>query len=100
VLLIAVTAPTIEPYDEAAWAELFDTRTGVSLTLLEALHTRWGALLRSIPEQSFGRTLRHPEHERTFSLEQLLAQYAWHSEHHLRHITALSERENWTGQWS
>jgi hypothetical protein len=28
-------------------------------------------------------------------LEQLLAQYAWHSEHHLRHITALCERERW-----
>jgi hypothetical protein len=97
-LALTEDEPTIKPYDEAAWAELADTHTTspeVSLVLLEALHTRWVVLLRSIPEPSYGRTFRHPEHGRIFTLEQLLAQYAWHSEHHLRHITALCEREMW-----
>ena len=98
-LALTEDGPTIKPYDEAAWAELADTRTTspeVSLALLEALHTRWVALLRSMSEPSYSRTLRHPEHGRIFTLEELLAQYAWHSEHHLRHITALCERERWT----
>jgi hypothetical protein len=84
--------------DEATWAELADTPATspeVSLVLLEALHTPWVALLRSISETEYGRTVRHPEHGRIVTLEPLLAQYAWHSEHHLRHITALRERENW-----
>jgi hypothetical protein len=90
--------PTIKPYDEAAWARLADTRAtppAVSLDLLEAVHTRWVVLLRSISEEEYGRTVRHPEYERLYTLEALLAHYAWHSEHHLRHITALSEREKW-----
>jgi hypothetical protein len=98
-LALTEDEPTIRPYDEDAWARLVDTRATppeVSLVLLEALHTRWVVLLRSIPEPSYERTLRHPEHGRIFTLEQLLAQYAWHSEHHLRHITALCEREMWT----
>jgi hypothetical protein len=91
--------PTIKPYDEASWAKLADTREtppAVSLDLLEALHTRWVVLLRSLSEQDYGRTVRHPEYGRIFTLEGLLAQYAWHCEHHLRHITALREREGWT----
>jgi len=98
-LALTEDEPTIKPYDEAAWAELADTRTTppeVSLVLLEALHRRWVSLLRSLPASAFARTLRHPEHGRSFTLDQLLAQYAWHSEHHLRHITALQERAGWT----
>ena len=90
--------PTIKPYEQAAWAELADTAAtppGVSLDLLEALHRRWVALLRAMPEAAFARTLRHPEHGRSFTLDQMLAQYAWHSEHHLAHITRLVEREGW-----
>lgn len=91
--------PTVKTYDEAAWADLVDTRQtepDVSLRLLEALHARWVVLLRSTPAAAYRRTFRHPEHRGTVVLEQLLAQYAWHSEHHLRHITALRERRAWT----
>lgn len=97
-LALTEDEPTIKPYDEAAWAELADTGAtppDVSLTLLEALHRRWVTLLRSLPEAALARTVRHPEHGRTFTVEQMLAQYAWHSEHHLAHITGLREREGW-----
>lgn len=90
--------PTIKPYDEAAWAELADTAATapeVSLDLLEALHRRWVALLRSLSDEGFARTLRHPEQGRTLTLDQMLATYGWHSEHHLAHITRLVEREGW-----
>jgi uncharacterized damage-inducible protein DinB len=98
-LLLTEEEPTIKPYDEAAWAELEDTRSTppeVSLLLLEALHRRWVTLVVSLPEPAFVRTLRHPEQGRTITLDQLLAQYAWHSEHHLAHISKLRERSGWT----
>lgn len=98
-LALTEDEPTIKPYDEAAWAELADTAATppeTSLVLLEALHRRWVALLRALPDPAFTRTLRHPEHGRRFTLDQMLAQYAWHSEHHLAQIRALREREGWT----
>ena len=97
-LALTEDEPTIKPYDEAAWATLPDTQTTdpeVSLKLLEAVHTRWVVLLRAITDAAYRRTLRHPAAGRTFTLDQMLAQYAWHSEHHLRHITALCERQDW-----
>lgn len=97
-LALTENEPTIKPYHEAAWAELADTaecEAEVSLVLLEALHRRWVALLRSLSDDDFARTLRHPEHGRAFTLDQMLAMYGWHSEHHLAHITRLVEREGW-----
>lgn len=94
-LALTEDGPTIKPYDQAAWAELADTPAtppDVSLALLEALHRRWVVLLRSLPEAALARPYRHPEYGRVFTIEQMLPQYAWHSEHHLAHITALRER--------
>ena len=56
--------PTINPYDEAAWAELSDSRDTpiqTSLDLLEALHARWVIVLRSIKPQQWKRTFNHPQ---------------------------------------
>lgn len=89
--------PVIKPYEEAAWAELGDTRTTpveVSLTLLEALHERWVNTLRAMSEADWARTVRHPERG-LMRLDQLLALYAWHSRHHIAHVTALRERMGW-----
>jgi len=90
--------PTIKPYDEAAWAELPDSKQvpiDVSLALLESLHVRWVTLLRSMDMADFGRQLRHPEHDRVLTLGQMLGLYAWHGRHHVAHITALRKREGW-----
>lgn len=97
-LALTEDQPTIKPYDEAAWAELPDSRETsplVSLALLEALHHRWVVLLGTMSEADFARTLMHPEHGRLFPLDEMLLTYSWHSRHHLRHITALIEREGW-----
>ncbi len=89
--------PTIRPYDEARWAELGDSDAPVevSLALLDALHKRWIVLLRSLSEPDWQRTFTHPASGETLILEQNLAHYAWHGEHHLAHITSLREREGW-----
>ena len=80
--------PTIRTYDEATWAELPDSRApiDVSLDLLDAVHRRWVLLLRSLGPDEWARTLRHPDHARPLSLDDVLALYAWHGRHHVAHV--------------
>jgi hypothetical protein len=90
--------PVIKPYDEAAWAELSDTKNvpiNISLTLLHALHVRWVELLKNIEEVEWNRTIFHPEHKRVISLWKMLSTYSWHGKHHVAHITSLRERMGW-----
>ena len=89
--------PTIRPYDETKWAELGDSSAPieVSLTLLDALHERWVILLTSLSGSDWQRTFTHPASQQTLTLEQSLANYAWHGEHHLAHVTSLRKREGW-----
>ncbi|HEY8259504.1 MAG TPA: putative metal-dependent hydrolase [Gemmatimonadales bacterium] len=97
-LALTEPVPTIRPYEEARWAELPDARSGpveVSLGLLEALHARWVLLLRQLGAGDWPRTFIHPEHRREMTLDELLAMYAWHGEHHVAHITRLRERKGW-----
>jgi uncharacterized damage-inducible protein DinB len=97
-LALTEDEPTIKPYDEAAWAELADSRKvpiEVSLDLLDALHLRWVALLRSMDPPDFNRGLRHPEQGRVLTLKQMLGLYAWHGRHHVAHITSLKKRQGW-----
>ena len=87
--------PTIKPYEEAAWAELTDTEAvpiNISITLLYALHTRWYVILKNMSREELDRTVFHPEYKKQFTLWDLLGLYAWHSKHHVAHITSLRER--------
>jgi hypothetical protein len=88
--------PTVKPYDEAAWAELSDSRLPVdlSLTLIAALHARWVVLLESLTGADFAKGYIHPAGGRQ-NLAQVLASYAWHSRHHTAHIANLRERMGW-----
>ncbi len=96
---LTVDMPTIMPYDEAKWAQLSDVQAvpiDVSLALLDAVHTRWLAVLRAMPDDAFVRRgYRHPEHGREYTLGEALVLYAWHSRHHVAHVTALRAREGW-----
>ena len=98
-LALTEDTPTIKPYDEARWAELRDARSApieVSLALLDALHVRWMSLLRELGPTECARGVRHPEHGRVMSLDELLALYAWHGEHHTAHVTAIRTRMGWS----
>lgn len=90
--------PTISSYRENVLAELEDARTlpvDVSLQLIDALHTRWVTLLRSLDEFGWSkRGYKHPE-SGDQSIEQAAALYAWHGRHHTAHITSLRERMGW-----
>jgi len=92
-LALTEDRPTIKPYDEARWAELADTRAtpvSVSLTLVEALHARWVALLRALTPDQWKRAFVHPEHGRPMTIETATALYAWHSRHHLGHVQSVA----------
>jgi len=96
-LALTEEKPTIKPYNEAAWAELADSKSmpiEVSQTLLDSVHTRWDRLWRSLKPEHFQRVLVHPEHgERT--VDWLLFLYEWHGKHHTAHITELRKKKSW-----
>lgn len=90
--------PTIKPYEESKWAELADARTmptDISLTILDAMHSRLVTLLRAMPADTFARKMSHPENG-PMTVDALLSVYAWHGRHHVAHVTNLREREKWT----
>ena len=96
-LALTEDEPTIKPYAEDRWAHLADVQTTpveISLALLENLHVRWVVLLRSLREDDWKRTFKHPEIG-LVSLEKSLAMYAWHGRHHTAHIAELRKRMKW-----
>jgi hypothetical protein len=96
-LALTEDTPTIKPYDESAWATLADMTLPieVSLGLLEGIHTRWVAVYRALGVEQFARSFVHPELGAEMTLDHHLQNYAWHSHHHLAHITELRRREGW-----
>ena len=88
--------PAITAYDEAAWAELHDSIAPIewSLELVESLHARWVMLLLSLQEADQQRGFIHPAKGRT-RLDMAILEYAWHSQHHIAHISHLRAREGW-----
>ena len=87
----------VKPYDEAAWAELHDARTGPlepSLMLLDGLHQRWIELFRSMTEEEWKRRLIHPDRG-VFVLDSTLPMHVWHGRHHTAQIVNLRTRMGW-----
>ena len=97
-LKLALTehVPTIKPYDQDAWSALPDSRLPIelSLTILDAVHRRWHVLWRATTDDQFARTFRHPDLGE-LTVETHLHLYAWHSRHHVAHVTSLRAREGW-----
>lgn len=95
-LALTEDAPTIKPYDEAAWARLPDSGAPIepSLIFIDGLHQRLVALLESMTESDFQRRFNHPERG-SVTLATNVAIYAWHSRHHVAHITNLRARKGW-----
>nr|WP_294942179.1 putative metal-dependent hydrolase [uncultured Mucilaginibacter sp.] len=81
--------PTIKPYEEGDWALLPDYRLPVepSLRMLEGIHIHMVALFESFTEDQWDKTFHHPASGDTVTLKKALALYAWHSRHHLAHLT-------------
>jgi len=91
--------PTIKPYEEALWAELPDAKEApveLSLQLIRYIHLRWVLLLNSLNDADLARTYIHPANQSVNRLDAVIANYAWHSEHHYQHAFQLAARNNWS----
>lgn len=88
--------PTIKPYAEDLWGDLADQKlpVDVSLPIIDNVHHRWVAVLRSMKESDWARTFNHPVLG-VQRLDRSLALYAWHGRHHVAHITALRQKKGW-----
>lgn len=115
-LVLTEPEPVIKTWEVDPWAQLPDAALPIepSLSLLDGLHLRWAALFESLDDQGFARCFIHPElrgpvpegapsWQRAFNadergrvnLDQFLAAYVWHGQHHTAHILHLRERRGW-----
>ena len=86
--------PTIKAYDEKAWALTPETTADpvISIALLKALHKKWIVLLSNIKEEDFSRKFFHPDSKKHVRVDQAIATYAWHGEHHLGHLKIVASK--------
>lgn len=87
-LAVTEDGTTIKTYEEGLWAELPEAKSGpveMSLALLEALHRRWVAFLRGLPDDAFAKSFKHPEWG-SVTVDEALGMYEWHCRHHAAHI--------------
>lgn len=97
-LVLTEDKPTIKPYYEERWAELADSKNmpiEPSLKMIEGIHERWTVLLNNLTKDEYSRIFIHPEHGKTFRIDENIGIYAWHCNHHLAHITETKKRNNW-----
>lgn len=90
--------PVVKPYDENSWALLADVDiepVNISVTLLHALHRRWGTLLRNLNPEDWERTYYHPEKDQNVTIWEMTDLYAWHGRHHMEQVRGLRTRMNW-----
>ena len=90
--------PTIKPYLQSGWAELFDSRTApiqMSLDHLKVVHHKLVYLLRGLSREQLQRKFTHPEDNSETSLLENIGRYVWHGNHHFAHINNLIHREGW-----
>ncbi|WP_431243169.1 YfiT family bacillithiol transferase [Flavobacterium sp. P21] len=90
--------PVIKAYDEVLWSELPDNKTmpiEASLTLLTGLHSRLVYIMQNLSSDDLEKSFIHPESNLELKLKRIIGMYAWHSNHHLAHITTLKKSKNW-----
>ncbi len=95
-LTITENAPIIKPYNQDLWANLPDGKNApivVSLTLIEAIHERWVYLLKTLSDADLQRKYIHPEQNREFKLDEVLALYAWHGKQHYGHLNIILKND-------
>ena len=88
-LTLTEDSPTIKPYNQDLWANLEDgknTPVQTSLNLVEGIHQRLSILLKTVTDADLQRNYIHPEYNKEFKLDEMLALYAWHGRQHYEHL--------------
>src|SRR5437879_3743938 len=83
--------------DHNSWAETPDAKMPIdnSINLLRSLHKKWAEILKQLSPQELSKEYIHPETNKHIPLSQMIANYAWHGDHHLAHINSLKRRMEW-----
>lgn len=95
-LIMTEENPTIRPYHQDEWAKMpdaSDPNVSTSLSILEGLHERLVILLKDLNADDWERTFVHPEYDTPLTLKWMIGLYAWHSNHHMAHISQAIEKE-------
>ena len=90
--------PTIKPYLEKEWSNLFDAKTApiqLSLDQFKAVHAKLVYFLKGLSRKDLNRKFTHPEGNTETTLAENVGRYAWHGSHHLAHIENLIKRKGW-----
>jgi len=95
--MLTEESPVIKAYNEKLWAETGETTSepALSIALIKALHAKWVTLLKSLTKDQLQKEFIHPDTKKQVALHNLIGMYAWHGDHHLAHITALTKRQGW-----
>ena len=64
------------------------------MEILKNVHARWVMLLESLTDEQWRRGFKHGERG-PMALDYATMLYAWHSLHHVAHITALRAQRGW-----
>ncbi len=88
--------PTIQPYDQAAWARLPDNALSIApaLAIIDGVNEHWIALCGALDDHLLARVYMHAAMG-PMTVDKHLHFFAWHAQHHTAHITTLREREAW-----
>ena len=95
-LALTEDSPTIKPYAQQHWANLPDAKLPIELSLriLDGVHERLDAIVSALTPDDYAKTFVHPENGLT-RLDNWVQLYAWHSRHHVAHITELRKARGW-----
>ena len=88
-LTLTEDKPVIKPYDQDLWANLEDgknTPVEISVSLIKGIHYRLSILLNTLTDADLQREYIHPEYNKTFKLDEMIALYAWHGRQHYEHL--------------
>ena len=82
--------PTIKPYNENDWVLLADSSSSTnvqnSLAIVRSVAERCASLFKTLTPAQWERTFFHPEIQKDFTVDFLLALFAWHGDHHAAHV--------------
>lgn len=95
-LALTEEAPTIKPYAQQLWANLPDSKLPIELSLgiLDGVHERLDAIVAALTSDDYAKTFVHPDNGLT-RLDNWVQLYAWHSRHHVAHVTELRKAKGW-----
>ena len=88
-LTLTEESPVIKPYNQDLWADLEDgknTPVETSLDLIQGIHKRLSILLKKVTDADLQRKYIHPEYNKEFKLDEMIALYAWHGRQHYEHL--------------